>query len=58
MSELKKNISVVIPVYNSAPMHRCPSYLGLGAVIGDGAVVTKDIQACSVVAGNPARIIK
>lgn len=32
--------------------------LGDNVVIGSGAVVTKDIPANSVVAGNPARIIK
>jgi UDP-2-acetamido-3-amino-2,3-dideoxy-glucuronate N-acetyltransferase len=32
--------------------------IGAAAVVGAGAVVTKDVPAGAVVAGNPARIIK
>ena len=31
--------------------------IGDGAVVGAGAVVTKDVEAYSVVAGNPAKVI-
>ena len=32
--------------------------LGEGAVVAAGSVVTKDVPACAIVAGNPATIIK
>ena len=32
--------------------------IGYGAIVGAGSVVTKDVPAMTVVAGNPAKIIK
>lgn len=32
--------------------------IGRGAIIGAGSIVTKDVPAKSVVAGNPARLIR
>lgn len=32
--------------------------IGFGAIVGAGSVVTKDVPAYSIVAGNPAKIIK
>jgi acetyltransferase-like isoleucine patch superfamily enzyme len=32
--------------------------IGRGAVVGAGAVVTKDVEACQIVAGNPAVVVR
>lgn len=35
-----------------------PITIGRGAIVGAGAVVTKDVPAHSIVAGNPARVLQ
>ncbi|NKT02767.1 serine acetyltransferase [Rhodococcus hoagii] len=35
-----------------------PVRIGSGAIIGAGSVVVKDVEDASVVAGNPARLLK
>jgi maltose O-acetyltransferase len=32
--------------------------IGRGAIIGAGAVITKDVESFAIVAGNPARLIR
>ena len=32
--------------------------IGEGAILAAGAVVSKDVPACAIVAGNPARVVK
>ncbi|MBZ5583330.1 MAG: hypothetical protein LAQ30_14200 [Acidobacteriia bacterium] len=32
--------------------------IGIGAVVGAGAIVTKDVPDFAIVAGNPARILR
>lgn len=36
----------------------CGVTIGAGAIVGAGAVVTKDVPANTVVAGNPARVLR
>lgn len=38
--------------------HDAPLHIGRGAVVGMGAVVTKDVPDGAVVVGNPAKVIK
>jgi acetyltransferase-like isoleucine patch superfamily enzyme len=35
-----------------------PLHVGQGSIIAAGSVVTKDVKPYSIVAGNPARVIK
>lgn len=32
--------------------------IGEGAILAAGAVVSKDVPSCAIVAGNPARVVK
>jgi maltose O-acetyltransferase len=32
--------------------------IGAGAIVGSGSVVTRDVPACTIAAGNPARVIR
>lgn len=41
---------------NSIILHSCTA-IGDGAIIGAGSVVTKNVPARAIVAGNPARVI-
>jgi virginiamycin A acetyltransferase len=43
--------------HNSIILPNC-KYIGRGSIIGAGSVVTKNVEAYSIVAGNPARKIK
>lgn len=53
----------IIRIYNKAWIGANVTILknvsvGEGAVVGTGSVVTKDVPAWTIVAGNPARVIK
>ena len=43
--------------HNSVILPSC-KYIGRGAIIGAGSIVTRDVAPYSVVAGNPARLLR
>jgi acetyltransferase-like isoleucine patch superfamily enzyme len=45
-------------LYHNAVILPTVSRIGDGAVIGAGAIVTKDVPDFAVVAGNPAKVIR
>ena len=57
-----KKYGITIDDYVWLPTHVMilPScrYIGMGAVVGSGSVVVKNIDAMSVVSGNPAKFLK
>lgn len=51
--EIGKNVFIGLNVIITKPIQ-----IGEGAIIGSGSVVTKDVPSYTVIAGNPAIIIK
>lgn len=57
--EDEKTVTIDDDVWIGAKVVILPGvHIGTGAVIGAGAVVTKDVPDYAVVGGNPARILK
>lgn len=59
MELVTKPITIGVKAWVCAKAYIGPGVkIGEGAVVGAGAVVTKDVDPWTVVAGNPARVIK
>eukprot|EP00878_Enallax_costatus_P018667 GHUV01019662.1.p1 GENE.GHUV01019662.1~~GHUV01019662.1.p1 ORF type:complete len:167 (-),score=12.99 GHUV01019662.1:417-917(-) len=57
--ELGKPISIGDDCWIGGAVVVCPGVtIGNGCVVGAGAVVTKDVEPYTVVAGNPAKVIR
>lgn len=57
--EYGRPISIGDDVWVGGAAVICPGVsIGEGAVVGAGSVVTRDVEAFTVVAGNPARVIR
>lgn len=57
--DTKRSIVIGDHVWLGKRAFICPGVsVGDGAVVGAGSVVTRDVEKCSVVAGNPARMIR
>ena len=57
--ELGKEIVIGDDVWVGGGAIICPGItIGEGAIIGAGGVVTKDVPANTVVAGNPCKVIR
>lgn len=55
----EKNVTIGNDVWIGANVIILPGVnIGDGAIIGAGSVVTKDVESYTVVAGNPAKIIR
>jgi len=56
---LRKSLTIEDDVWIGAFAFLCPGVrIGQGAVVGACAVVTKDVAPWTVVAGNPARVVR
>lgn len=57
--EYARPITIEDDVWIGAGVHVCPGVtVGCGSVIGAGSIVVKDVPPYTVVAGNPAKVIR